>query len=168
MSPQQHLKRGWELRGIAGWPAYHSGLRASDEEDGIRRGVGKGGMDERKRSGGIRNLHNTRCTRRRGERYSKRRWICSEVTEGSKVTDGRQELSGIAWILGLRTLSRRRSGFKVGRWMFGWLRGEGVPIKRRAASDDMRRRRREKWLDKEEGPKHGENMYEVQMVEEES
>ena len=56
MSPQQHLKRGWELRGIAGWPAYQSGLRASDEEDGIRRGVGKGGVDERRRSGGIRKI----------------------------------------------------------------------------------------------------------------
>merc|ERR1712086_1048615 len=35
---------------LAGWPAYQSGLRASDEEDGIRRGVGKGGVDERRRS----------------------------------------------------------------------------------------------------------------------
>ena len=43
-----------------------------------------------------------------------------------------------------------------------------MPIKRRAASDGMRRRRREKGLDKEEGPKYGENVYEVQMVEEES
>jgi len=96
MSTQQHLKRGWELRGIAGCPGYKMGLRASIEEDGIRRGVGKGGVDERRRSGGIRKLHNTRCTRRRGERYSKRRWICSEVTEGSKSQMDGRSFSGTA------------------------------------------------------------------------
>ena len=48
MSPQQHLKRGLELRGIAGCTAYKMGLHASLEEDGTRRGVGKGGTDDRR------------------------------------------------------------------------------------------------------------------------
>ena len=86
--------------------------------------------------------------------------------------DGRS-FSGIAWVLGLRTLSRRRSGFKVGRWM---LKMDVWMVKRRRCAD-----KEASCIRRHEEKKEGEMVWirkrdrsmericiEVQMVEEES